>query len=92
MFVIIRDRHVKNFFRNFLLKVSKMGVETTLIKIVGKYFSKKSRKMEKMVNSMSQPNLGKTGNGKIKSLSSLAIELIKKIFCPSLYAHEIYSP
>ena len=44
---LYKDRHVKNFFRNFLLKVSKMGVETTLIKTVGKYFSKNSRKMEK---------------------------------------------
>ena len=73
-----------------------MGVETTLIKIVGKYFSKNSRKMEKKVNSMSQPQFtqnwkSKIGNGKITSLSSMAVELIKETFCHS-YAHEIYSP
>ena len=37
-------------------------------------------------------HLRKTGNEKIKSLSSLDVELIKETFCPSLYAHEIYSP
>ena len=70
-----------------------MGVETTLIKTVGKYFSKKWRKM---VNSMSQPQFtqnwkSKIGNGKITSLSSMAVEIIKETFCHS-YAHEIYSP
>ena len=41
---------MKNFsdvFRNFLIKVSKMSIETTLVKIVGKFLSKNSRKMEK---------------------------------------------
>ena len=74
-----------------------MGVETTLIKIVGKYFSKKREKWEKMVNSMSQQQFTqnwkrKIENGKITSLSSMAVELIKVTFCPSLHAHEIYSP
>ena len=60
-----------------------MGVETTLIKTVVKYFSKNSRKMEKngkfdVTTEFTQNWKSKIGNGKITSLSSLPIEFIKE--------------